>query len=235
MEKIIYIFASHTASDSEFDYVLRDDRSIPASQLERIRILDSMDVRTMAARILSALGTGNTIKKLVVLCHGNAGAALIGTQINASSVGSLSPLRGRFSPVNDGVLLAGCNIASGTSVAMSPMMFLSPASCADDEGGREFTEAMLGTWRSPSERRSGMSPGFIGLNFLRLFASTVGVPVVASIDTQLGGVSMSAGRRVDTTGFEGRRVTVFPDGTVSEVEHGMSYTESRYEYCHPDS
>jgi hypothetical protein len=235
MEKIVYIFAASSARDSEFDYLLAADSSVPASQISRIRILNNTSVANIAAQILRTLGSGNSIKKLNVLSHGNAGHVMIGETMTYENISGMAPLHGMFSAINQGVLFHGCRIASAV-LDRNPRQIhvLDRDSCAllDSMDPAAMHDEMAGSWDDrPYVETPVGTRGSIGYNFLRRAAVTMGVDVTASVDRQVTSLTGRGRSRVDQSGFEGTYVTVHPNDSPTDIMRGTSWRSVHREYC----
>lgn len=235
MEKIVYIFAASSITDSEFDYLLSADSGVPAAQISRIRILQNTRVPDIAAMILLELGVGNTIRKLNVMSHGNAGRVMIGETMTYDNIGGMQPLLGRFSASNEGVLFHGCRIASAV-FDRNPRRIhvLDREACAliESSDPAALHDEMVGSWNDqPYEDTMIGRTGSTGYNFLRRAAITMGVNVTAPVDRQITVLTDSGSDRIDTSGYEGTYVIVHPNDTPTDIAHGTTWGSVRREYC----
>jgi|GEM_PF-6700597 hypothetical protein len=204
-----------------------------------------MRVGAMADAILAELETGDTIRKLNVLSHGTFGTALIGENISSSNVGQLSPLRGRFSSPNDGVLFHGCRIASDRMPDFDHDITLDNCS---ETTSVHFEETLSGVWTTPptptpptmvgQDYRVGLNLP-VGYRFMWLAALTMNVAVTAPVDRQFA-VPRTIPRAdrvirgvttVDDSGWEGEYVTVNPDGTTSGQLTGTPFRRVYQTFC----
>lgn len=209
-----------------------------SSQSILIPVTGRMTVALMAARILGQLGSGNTIRRLRVMSHGTVGTALIGENINDSNVGQLSPLRGRFSPNNEGAFFHGCRIASDRSATTGSLHTLScseiDALTSSPTPGMSFEDHMRGTWTPPPTPGSALPSSTTGLmlpvgyRFMWMAAISMNVPVTAPIDRQFAHLDAHG---YDDSGWEGLFVTVNPDGTNSGEQRGTPFHRIYRSYC----
>jgi hypothetical protein len=235
MEKVVYIFAANSRTDNEFNYILAADATLPASQILQIRIIANTRVSDIASQIVRDLGSSNTIRKLNVMSHGNAGHVMIGETMTYDNIRGMASLQGKFSAINDGVLFHGCRIASAV-LDRNPRQIhvLDRDSCAllDSMDPAAMHDEMAGTWNDrPYVETPVGTRGSIGYNFLRRAAVTMGVNVTASVDRQVSSLSGRGRRRTDTSGFEGTYVVVHPDESPTDIMRGTSWGSVHREYC----
>ncbi len=216
-----------------------------SSQCVFIRITPNTRVGAIATAILAELGSGDTIRKLNVLSHGTFGTAMIGESINVSNVGQLSPLRGKFSAPNDGVLFHGCRIASDRRPDFDHSLALDNCTGV---GSDYFEETLTGIWTNPPTPPPAAAVGqdyIVGMNlpegyrFMWQAAIVLNVQITAPIDRQFATpTSIPRAERVvpgvttvDSSGWEGHYVTVNPDGTCSNILRGTPFHRIYSNFC----